>query len=150
MDNFVALTGNVTRDPELRFTQGGRAVVSFGIAVSRRWQTNGEWQEQTSFFNCTAWAELAENVAQTCPKGTRVTLTGRLEQQSWEQEGEKKTKIEVIVETIGPDLRWASAEVSRNEREQTDTTATGRPRQTRKPKDATQAAPVDYGDEEPF
>jgi len=62
-DSFVTLVGNITRDPELRFTSSGQAIASFGIAVNRRWQKNGEWQEQTSFFNVTAWAQLGENVA---------------------------------------------------------------------------------------
>ena len=81
-DNTVTLVGNLTRDPELRYTTGGRGVASFGIAVNRRYQVNGEWQEQTSFFNVVAWGTLGENAAASLTKGTRVIVTGRLEQRS--------------------------------------------------------------------
>ena len=64
-DNSVTLVGNLTREPELRFTNGGRAVATFGMAVNRRYQVNGEWQEQTSFFNVVAWGQLGENAAQS-------------------------------------------------------------------------------------
>ena len=73
-DNTVTLVGNVTRDPELRFTTGGQAVASFGIAVNRRYQQNGEWQEQTSFFDVVAWAQLGENAAASLNKGARVIV----------------------------------------------------------------------------
>ena len=68
MDNTVTLVGNLTRDPELRFTQGGQAVASFGLAVNRRYQQNGEWQEKTSFFNIIAWGQLGENAACRSPR----------------------------------------------------------------------------------
>ena len=71
-DNTITLVGNLTRDPELRFTTTGRGVASFGIAVGRRYQVNGEWQEQTSYFNVTAWGQLGENAAASLTKGTRV------------------------------------------------------------------------------
>jgi len=83
-DNTVTLVGNITRDPELRFTQGGRAVASFGIAVNRRYQVNGEWQEQTSFFNVVAWGQLGENAAASLTKGARVIVNGRLEQREYQ------------------------------------------------------------------
>jgi len=79
-DNTITLVGNLTRDPELRFTANGRAVASFGIAVGRRYQVNGEWQEQTSYFNITAWGQLGENAAASLSKGARIVVTGRLEQ----------------------------------------------------------------------
>ena len=92
-DNTVTLVGNVTRDPELRYTTGGRGVASFGMAVNRRYQVNGEWQEQTSFFNVVAWGTLGENAAACVTKGTRLVVFGRLEQRSWEtQDGEKRTR----------------------------------------------------------
>ena len=75
--NTVTLIGNLTRDPELRYTTGGRGVASFGLAVNRRYQVNGEWQEQTSFFNVVCWAELGENVAASLGKGSRAIVTGR-------------------------------------------------------------------------
>jgi len=118
--NNVDLIGNVTRDPELRFTPSGQAVATFGLAVNRRWQNRQtqDWEEATSFFDVVCWAQLAENVAESVSKGTRLIVTGRLEQRSWEtQEGEKRSKIEVIADEVGPSLRWATASVARNERQ---------------------------------
>ena len=119
-DNTVTLVGNVTRDPELRYTSGGRGVASFGLAVNRRYQVNGEWQEQTSFFNVTAWGTLGENAAASLNKGTRVVVFGRLEQRSWEtQEGEKRSVVEVVADELGPSLRWAQAHVEKTARTST-------------------------------
>ena len=118
-DNSVTLVGNVTRDPELRYTAGGAAKVVFGLAVNRRWQNRQtqEWEEQVSFFNVVAWREMAENVAESIAKGSRIVVTGRLEQRSWETEnGEKRTVVEVNADDIGPSLRWATAQITRNER----------------------------------
>jgi single-strand DNA-binding protein len=117
--NTVTLVGNLTRDPELRFTQSGQARAVLGLAVNRRWQNraSGEWEEQTSFFNVVCWREMAENASESLSRGSRVLVTGRLEQRTWEtQEGESKSVVEVIADEIGPSLRWASAEVTRNER----------------------------------
>ena len=120
-ENSVTLVGNITRDPELRFTQGGRGVASVGLAVNRRDQQNGEWQEQTSFFNITAWAELGENAAASLTKGARVIVTGRLQQREYEtREGEKRTIVEVIADELGPSLRWAQAQVERIQRDSAD------------------------------
>ena len=116
-DNSITLVGNLTRDPELRFTTGGRGVASFGIAVSRRYQVNGEWQEQTSYFNIVAWGQLGENAASTLTKGMRVVVSGRLEQREYQnREGEKRTAIEINADEIGPSLRWATASIERNPR----------------------------------
>jgi single-strand DNA-binding protein len=113
-DSNVTLVGNVTKEPEIRYTSGGRAQVSFGLAVNRRYQVNNEWQEQTSFFNVVAWGTLAENVAASLTKGSRAVVTGRLEQRTYEtKEGEKRNVVEVIADEIGPSLRWARAEVER-------------------------------------
>ena len=119
IDNTVTITGNATREPELRFTPSGQAVASFGMAVNRRWQNRQtqEWEESVSFFDVTAWAQLAENAAESVAKGTRVTVTGRLDQRSWEnQEGEKRSKVEIVADDVAVSLRWATAEVMRNER----------------------------------
>jgi single-strand DNA-binding protein len=98
-DNTITLVGNLTRDPELRFTTSGRGVASFGIAVGRRYQVNGEWQEQTSYFNVTAWGQLGENAAASLTKGARVVVTGRLEQREYTtREGDKRTAIDVIAD----------------------------------------------------
>ena len=118
-DNSVTVVGNVTRDPEIRYTQGGQANATFGVAVNRRWQNRqtNEWEERTSFFNVVCWREMAENVAESIGKGTRVVVTGRLEQRSWETEnGDKRSVVEIVADEIGPSLRWASATVNRNER----------------------------------
>lgn len=104
-DNSITLIGNLTRDPELKFTQTGKAQTRFSIAVNRRWQKNGEWEEQVSYFDVSCWAVLAENVANAATKGARVIVTGRLEQRSWEtKEGEKRTTIEVVADAVGLDL----------------------------------------------
>lgn len=128
MDNSITLTGNVTRDPELRYTPSGQPVTTFGLAVNRRWhnrQTN-EWEEQTSFFDVKSWAQLAENASETLTKGTRVIVTGRLEQRSWEtEEGDKRSKIEVIADDLAPSLRWATAEVTKAQRTSPDDGETG-------------------------
>ena len=118
-DNTVTVIGNVTRDPELRFTPSGQAVASFGIAVNRRWQNKSsqEWEEQTSFFDVKCWAQLAENISESLARGTRVIVTGRLEQRSWETEqGDKRSKVEIVADEVAPSLRWATAEVKKNER----------------------------------
>lgn len=117
--NTVTVVGNVTRDPELRFTPSGQATASFGLAVNRRWQNRQtqEWEEAVSFFDIVCWREMAENVSESLARGSRVLVTGRLEQRSWEtQEGEKRTKIEIVADEIGPSLRWATAQVTKNER----------------------------------
>ena len=118
-DSTVTIVGNLTRDPEIRYTAGGAAKASFGMAVSRRWQNrqSQEWEEQTSFFNVVCWREMAENVTESLGKGSRVVVTGRLEQRSWETEnGEKRSVVEIVADEVGPSLRWATAQVTRNER----------------------------------
>jgi single-strand DNA-binding protein len=118
----IPFVGNLTREPEIRFTTGGRAVTSTGVAVSRRYQQNGEWQEQTVFLDLVIWASLGENVAASLSKGTRVVGVGRLDQRSWEDEnGNKRSKMEVIVDSIGPDLRWAKADVEKIARDRPNT-----------------------------
>ncbi len=144
MDNNVTVTGNATREPELRFTPSGQAVANFGIAVNRRWQNRQtqEWEEAVSFFDVTAWSQLAENAAESVTKGTRVTVTGRLDQRSWEnQEGEKRSKIEIVADDVAVSLRWATADINRNER------AAGAPAQA----GAAQSDQATYNpNEEPF
>jgi single-strand DNA-binding protein len=118
-DNTVTLVGNVTRDPELRFTSTGQATATFGVAVNRRWQNRqtGDWEEAVSFFNVVCWREMAENATESLSRGSRVIVTGRLEQRSYQtQEGEKKSVVEVVADEIGPSLRWATAKVVKNDR----------------------------------
>jgi len=116
--NSVTLVGNLVEDPELRFTPAGVAMARVRIAVSRRYRDrNNEWQEETSFFGGTCWREMAENVAESLTKGTRVMVTGQLEQRSWEtQDGDKRSTVEVRIDEIGPSVRWATATVTRTPR----------------------------------
>jgi single-strand DNA-binding protein len=120
-DNTVTLVGNLTRDPELRFTQSGQAIATFGMAVNRRYQQNGEWQEKVSFFNVVAWAQLGENAASSLQKGSRVIVTGRLEQREYEsRDGDKRNVVEIVADEVGPSLRWATATVERTDRRTAD------------------------------
>ncbi|MDQ1377514.1 MAG: single-strand DNA-binding protein, partial [Acidimicrobiaceae bacterium] len=121
--NHISISGNLTRDPELRFTPTGQANASFGLAVNRRWQNRqtNEWEEATSFFDVICWGTLAENVAQSVTRGTRVTVSGRLDQRSWEnQEGEKRSKVEINADEVAPSLRWATVKIEKNERRSPD------------------------------
>ena len=151
-DNTVTVVGNVTRDPELRFIASGQANCNFGIAVNRRWQNRQtqEWEEQVSFFNVVCWREMAENVAESITKGMRVVVTGRLDQRSWEtDQGEKRSVVEIAADEIAPSLRWATAQVTRNERRSPGEAA---PRAARSAQSsAPPPADPGYGyDEEPF
>jgi single-strand DNA-binding protein len=124
-DSPVTLSGNLTRDPELRFTTNGTALATFGLAVNRRKKVGDTWEDEVSFFDVVAWQTLAENVAESLTKGTRVVVTGSLTQRSWETDsGETRSRVEVVAAEVGPSLRWASATVDRNER-RTPTGGTG-------------------------
>ncbi len=148
-DNTITVVGNLTRDPELRFTTGGRGVASFGIAVGRRYQVNGEWQEQTSYFNITAWGTLGENAAATLTKGSRVIVTGRLEQREYtNRDGDKRTAIEIVADELGPSLRWATAQVERTPRDGGGSGGSGGGGRTGG--GGSQPEPFYAGDEEPF
>ncbi len=117
--NNITIVGNITRDPELRFTPSGQANARLGVAVNRRWQDkgSGEWQEATSFFDVICWRELAENVSESLKRGARVVVTGRLEQRTYEREGgEKRSVVEIIADEVAPSLRWATAKVEKTER----------------------------------
>jgi single-strand DNA-binding protein len=146
-ENSVTLVGNLTRDPELRYTQSGRGVASFGLAVNRRYQQNGEWQEQTSFFNVVAWGDLGENAAASLNKGHRIVVTGRLQQREYEtREGEKRNTVEVIADELGPSLRWAQVQVERISRDAADSGGSGGSGGG----GGGRAPDPVYGDEEPF
>lgn len=119
MTTTITLIGNLTREPEIRYTRDGQATTNLGVAVNRRWQdrTTKEWEESTSFFDVVCWRELAENAALSLVKGMRVVVTGRLEHRSWDtEEGEHRSKVEVVADDLGPSLRFATAEVQRTER----------------------------------
>ena len=153
-DNTVTVVGNITRDPELRYTPSGQANVRLGVAVNRRWQdrNSGEWNEATSFFDVIAWRELAENVNESLKKGARVIVTGRLEQRSWEQEGNKRSVVEIIADEIAPSLRWATAKVEKTERRGGDQGGGGGGSGYGRSAPATEQQPPPYDDfgDEPF
>jgi single-strand DNA-binding protein len=115
-DNTVTIIGNATRDPEIRHTSSGLQIASFGVAINQRKKNDaGQWEDgDPSYFDITCFRELAENVAETVMKGTRVIVAGTLKQSSWETpEGDKRSKIEIIADEVGPSLRWATASVER-------------------------------------
>src|SRR5258705_11268461 len=110
--NSITISGNITRDPEMRYTPSGISKVTFGVAVNRSWrnQNTQEWEEQTSFFNVVAWRQLAENVGASLTKGSRGVVSGRLEQRSWETEaGEKGSRVEIVADDVAPSLRFAKS-----------------------------------------
>jgi single-strand DNA-binding protein len=115
----TTIVGNLTRDPEIRYTRDGQATTSLSVAVNRRWQdrTTKEWEESTSFFGVVCWRDLAENVALSLTKGARVVVTGRLEQRSWESdEGDKRSKVEIVADEIGASLRFATVDIHKVQR----------------------------------
>ena len=119
-DTTITVIGNLTNDPELRFTPSGSAVANFTVASTpRTFDRNGnEWKDgEPLFLRCSVWREMAENVAESLTKGMRVILSGDLKQRSYEtKEGEKRTVIELEVQEIGPSLKYANAKVNRTQR----------------------------------
>ena len=119
-DTQITIIGNLVDDPELRFTPAGQPVARFRVASTPRYRDNasGEWKDGDSLFlTCNVWRQAAENVAESLQRGTRVIVSGRLRQRSYEtKEGEKRTVYEVEVDDVGPSLRNASAKVTRASR----------------------------------
>ena len=117
-DNQVMLVGNLTDDPELRFTPNGAAVANFRLAVTPRVRDGDSWKDgETSFFRINVWRQQAENVAETLQKGARCIVVGRLRTRSWETpEGEKRSVTEVEADELGPSLKFATAKVERSSR----------------------------------
>ena len=118
--NQVVIVGNLVDDPELRYTPNGAAVANFRVAVNRRFQdASGQWKDgETSYFRINAWRTLAENVAESLTKGSRVMVSGRLRSRSWEtKEGETRSSVEIEADEVGPSLRWATAKVERQSRQ---------------------------------
>ncbi len=109
MSAQITLTGRVGREPELRFTSGGKAVLSMTVATSRRVKNGDKWEDtDTTWWPVTAWDQLAENTAEQITKGQAVIITGRAIERRWEEaDGTKRSRIEVQADSIGPDLRWA-------------------------------------------
>ncbi|MEJ3742371.1 single-stranded DNA-binding protein [Actinomycetes bacterium KLBMP 9797] len=119
-DTTITVIGNLTDDPELRFTPSGAAVAKFRVASTPRFmdKQSGEWKDgEPLFLSCTVWRQVAENVAESLQRGARVIVSGRLRQRSYEtREGEKRTVIELEVDEIGPSLRYATAKVQKMSR----------------------------------
>ena len=117
-DTFVSLVGNLTDDPDLRFTPNGAAVANFRLAVTPRVKDGDTWRDgETSYFRINAWRDLAENATESLSKGTRVVVLGRLKARSWETpEGERRSVVEVEADEVAPSLRWATATVERTSR----------------------------------
>ncbi|BBE24593.1 single-stranded DNA-binding protein (plasmid) [Arthrobacter sp. MN05-02] len=119
-ETIITVIGNLTADPELRFTPSGSAVANFTIASTPRTfdRQSNDWKDgETLFMRCNVWRESAENVAETLTKGTRVIAQGRLKSRSYDtKEGEKRTVMELEVDEVGPSLRYASAKVTRTQR----------------------------------
>jgi single-strand DNA-binding protein len=119
-ETIITVIGNLTDDPELRFTPSGAAVANFTVASTPRSfnRQNNEWEDgDTLFLRCSAWRQLAENVAESLQRGNRVIVSGRLKQRSYEtRDGEKRTVVELDVDEIGASLRYATAKVQRTSR----------------------------------
>lgn len=119
-ETVITVIGNLTADPELRFTASGAAVANFTVASTPRNfdRQSGEWKDgETLFLNCSIWRDAAEHVTESLVKGTRVIVQGRLKQRSYEtREGEKRTVVELDVEEVGPSLKYATAKVNRIQR----------------------------------
>ena len=119
-DTTITVIGNLTDDPELRFTPSGAAVAKFRVASTPRFmdKTSNEWKDgEPLFLSCTVWRQAAENVAESLQRGARVIVSGRLKQRTYEtREGEKRTVIELEVDEIGPSLRYATAKVQKMQR----------------------------------
>jgi|SRR5882724_10211220 single-strand DNA-binding protein len=119
-ETTITVVGNLTADPELRFTPSGAAVASFTIASTPRTfdRTSNEWKDGDALFmRCSIWRQAAENVAESLQRGMRVVASGRLKQRSFEtREGEKRTVVEMDVDEVGPSLRYATAKVNRTQR----------------------------------
>ena len=119
-ETVITVVGNLTADPELRFTPSGAAVASFTIASTPRTfdRNSNEWKDGDALFmRCSIWRQAAENVAESLQRGMRVVASGRLKQRSFEtREGEKRTVVEMDVDEVGPSLRYATAKVNRTQR----------------------------------
>ena len=119
-DTVITIIGNLTGDPELRFTPSGAAVANFTVASTPRQfdRTSNDWKDgETLFMRCSVWRDAAENVAESLQRGTRVLVSGRLKSRSYEtKEGEKRTVVEMDVDEVGPSLKYATAKVNRTQR----------------------------------
>lgn len=140
-DTVITVVGNLTADPELRFTPSGAAVANFTVASTPRSfdKASGAWKDgEALFLRCNIWRDAAEHVAESLTRGMRVIVTGRLKQRSFEKDGQKRTVIELEVDEVGPSLKWATAKVEKA------------PKSNGGASSASQASPSTYDDEPPF
>ncbi|PSO53685.1 MAG: single-stranded DNA-binding protein [Actinobacteria bacterium QS_5_72_10] len=149
----VTLVGNLTANPELRFTQAGTAVANMRVAVNRRIRNNqsGEWEDRTDgFFNVVVWRSLAENAADSLAKGTRVMVNGRLTERTFEnQQGETRYVTEIEADEVCPSLRWATAQVTKSSRTGQSQAGSGPPPPSDGGQPAQPAQPVQPGQSAP-
>ncbi len=118
-DTVITIIGNLTADPELRFTPSGAAVANFTVASTPRMfdRQSNEWKDgETLFMRCSIWRDAAENVAESLQRGARVIVSGRLKQRSYEKDGQTRTVVEMEADEIGPSLRYATAKVNKTQR----------------------------------
>ncbi|KOV63307.1 single-stranded DNA-binding protein [Streptomyces sp. MMG1121] len=159
-ETTITVVGNLTDDPELRFTPSGAALAKFSVASTPRTydKTSGQWQDGTAMFlRCTAWRDLAEHVADSLTKGMRVVVTGRLRQHNWQNEqGENRSMLALEVDDIGPSLQFATAKVERSQRKNAATAPAADPWNTAAPASSGWGTPApaggdrQQGDEPPF
>jgi single-strand DNA-binding protein len=153
MSTTVNLTGRLTKDPELKYSANGKPVAKFSVVTSRRVRDSqtGEWSDaDTTFWDVTAFGQLAENICESLSKGTAVLVSGRAAQEEWQdKEGQKRRSMKVIADEVAPSLRWASAKISKATRSRTESGG-------RQPSGDAEAdpwasgAPGGYSDQPPF
>ncbi|GII87096.1 single-stranded DNA-binding protein [Sphaerisporangium siamense] len=115
MSAQITLAGRLASDPEMKFTQSGKAITRFTVVTSRRRKNGDQWEDaDTTFWTCTAWDQLAEQIVEHLRKGAAVVVTGQAYQNNWEKDGEKHSRIEVRVDSAGPNLRWPPKQAERS------------------------------------
>lgn len=129
-DSSITVSGSVGAEPDLRFSSNGKAVVGFSLAANYRYMRDGEWIDgEVTWWRCSVFGELAENVAASLHKGDRAIVTGRPQARSWQdRDGNDRTSIEIMVDDIGASLKWARAEIERVERSDGRSSSRGAPR----------------------
>lgn len=152
-ETIITVIGNLTADPELRFTPSGAAVASFTVASTPRQYKDGEWVDgEALFMRCSAWRQLGENTAESLRRGDRVIVVGRLKQRSYDtREGEKRTVVELDADEVGPSVKFKTAQVTQTSRASSDASGWS----DRKPADdpwasSAPAASGGFSDEPPF
>lgn len=133
----ITIVGNLTGDPEMRFTDGGSGKINFSMAVDRNWKVGDEWKTETSFFNVIAWDPVASEAARLLAKGARVMVNGRLQQRSYEKDGQKRSIVEVVADEVALSVRNVESyeRRTREHREESRSSAPAAPKRTVTPSD---------------